>query len=231
MSGPIVVYGAGGHAREIAALVADLRRAGEGWEFKGFLSDDATQWGQTIAGMPVLGDGEWLARHPGVALALGIGSPAARCRAVARIAGLGHPLPALVHPTAVVMDRSQVGQGAVVAAGVVVTVDVDLGPCSVLNVQCSVSHDCRIGAYGTLAPRVALPGGVQVGTGCDIGTGASTVPRVELGEWSVVGAGATVTRNLPSNCTAVGVPARIVRERRAGWHLELAPESAETTAQ
>jgi maltose O-acetyltransferase len=36
-------------------------------------------------------------------------------------------------------------------------------------------------------------------------------PRVGIGENTVVGAGAVVTRDLPANVVAVGNPARVIR--------------------
>lgn len=46
-----------------------------------------------------------------------------------------------------------------------------------------------------------------------IGANASILPGTRLGEGTVVGAGATVTRDLPPGSVALGVPARVVRER------------------
>jgi acetyltransferase-like isoleucine patch superfamily enzyme len=46
-----------------------------------------------------------------------------------------------------------------------------------------------------------------------IGANATILPGVRLGEGSVIGAGAVVTRNIPAGVMAVGVPARVVRER------------------
>jgi acetyltransferase EpsM len=40
---------------------------------------------------------------------------------------------------------------------------------------------------------------------------------VTVGEWTIVGAGAVVIADLPADVTAVGVPARIIRHRPAGW--------------
>jgi maltose O-acetyltransferase len=44
-----------------------------------------------------------------------------------------------------------------------------------------------------------------------IGAGAVVLPRVMIGENTVVGAGAVVTRDLPAGVVAVGNPARIVK--------------------
>ncbi len=46
-----------------------------------------------------------------------------------------------------------------------------------------------------------------------IGANAVVLPGLHLGKGSVVGAGAVVTANLPAGAVALGVPARVVRER------------------
>jgi acetyltransferase-like isoleucine patch superfamily enzyme len=51
-----------------------------------------------------------------------------------------------------------------------------------------------------------------------VGTGAAVIQGVEIGSWSVIGAGAVVTTDIPANVTAVGVPAAPVRQRETGWH-------------
>jgi UDP-2-acetamido-3-amino-2,3-dideoxy-glucuronate N-acetyltransferase len=45
-----------------------------------------------------------------------------------------------------------------------------------------------------------------------VGSGAIIMCGVEIGEGAMVGAGALVTRNVPSNCVVAGSPARILRQ-------------------
>jgi acetyltransferase-like isoleucine patch superfamily enzyme len=81
------------------------------------------------------------------------------------------------------------------------------------NFDITVGHDCTVGDYATLAPGVHLSGYTKVGTGANLGAGTVTIPNVEIGDWSIIGAGAVVTKSLPPNCTAVGVPARVIKVR------------------
>ena len=53
-----------------------------------------------------------------------------------------------------------------------------------------------------------LCGGVKVASHCELGAGVTVIPNVEINTGAVVGAGAVVTRSLPSGVIAVGVPAR-----------------------
>lgn len=216
---PLVIYGAGGHAREIAELVRDINADRPQWDLLGFLSDEATAHGRELDGLPVVGDQSWLAQRKDMYVAIGVGSPSAR-RAIAHTTSrLGLHFPVLLHPSATISRHVQIGPGAHVTAGCIVTVDVVVGAFVVLNRACNVSHDCRLGDYVTIAPGVQLAGNVTIGTGCDVGIGASVIQGVSIGEWTIVGAGAAVTDGLPGNCTAVGVPAKVIKQRESGWHL------------
>lgn len=84
--------------------------------------------------------------------------------------------------------------------------DVQIGP----NVQLlTPTHPVEPG------PRRAKWEGakpITIGDNVWLGGGVIVCPGVAIGENTVVGAGAVVTRDLPANVVAVGNPARVVRE-------------------
>ena len=55
-------------------------------------------------------------------------------------------------------------------------------------------------------------GAASVGAGAYVGAGTILLPGIVLGECSIVGAGAVVTKDIPPYCVAVGVPARVIRQ-------------------
>ena len=214
----LVVYGTGGFAREVHQVVEDLNTDGETWNVLGFLDDDASQEGATIHGLPVLGGRSWLAARA-VAVALGIGGSAARWRLVADLSTLNGDIrfPTLVHPLAWIGNRIELGEGSIVCAGSLLTTDLKIGSHVILNLDCTVGHDSYLEDFATYAPSVNISGAVTVGEGCDVGTGASIIQGISIGSWTVIGAGAVVVRDLPSNVTAVGTPANRSRsDRKAG---------------
>lgn len=53
---------------------------------------------------------------------------------------------------------------------------------------------------------------VKIGNNVWIGAGVNILPGVTIGDNSVIGSGAVVTKDVPANVVAVGNPARILRE-------------------
>ena len=217
----ILIYGAGGFGREVLELLRDINSVGEQWDVKGFLSDEEGEHGAELNGLSVLGDIGILEENPGrFFIALGVGNPQAKSTIAASCAPFAAGFPSLVHPSVVMSDSVQLSPGTVVTAGNILTANIEIGSYAMLNLACTIGHDCVLGSYVTVSPGVSVSGYVSLGEGCDIGTGSSIIQGVSIGHWSLIGAGAVVTTDLPNNCTAVGVPARAIKEREEGWHLK-----------
>jgi galactoside O-acetyltransferase len=60
------------------------------------------------------------------------------------------------------------------------------------------------------AAQFNLP--VRIGDNVWIGSGVQIMPGVSIGDNSVIGAGSTVTRDVPADVVALGTPCRVVRE-------------------
>lgn len=202
MSG-ILVIGAGGHGK----VVADILLA-RGLPVAGFLDDDPALVGAERLGLPVLGPIESWPAHAPAALSMALGDNHARQRVAGRLSLPAARWISAVHPTAVIAPSARLGSGVVIAARAVINPDAVVGDFAIVNTGATVDHDCELGAFCHVAPGVSLAGGVRVGEGTLIGVGASCIPYRAIGAWSVVGAGAVITRDIPGGVTAVGVPAR-----------------------
>ncbi|RJF68974.1 acetyltransferase [Deinococcus cavernae] len=224
----LVIFGTGGHAREIHATVEALDDMAPGeYEFLGWLDGNEQKHGASIRGLPVLGGVEWLADHPEVEVMVGIGAPAVRRRVIQQIMAAGHAAFAtLISPHARMGSRVTVGRGVYVAPGAICTTEIRVGDFAHINTGALLSHDVQVGEYAMISPRAALAGNVTVGAGTDVGLNASVIQGQTIGAWSVVGAQAMVRSDLPANCVAVGVPAKVIKARDAGWHELIAPPPA-----
>ena len=208
----IVIWGIGGHAREVAQLVADIEAHQPGtWALKGFLVDKgATTQHPQILPAPLLGGLEWWAANPDVWAVVAVGSPELRRQIIERIR-VTNPrtqFATLIHPLALVVKTAQVGEGSVVFAQSCISDHVQIGKHASINFACILSHDSVLGDFVSLGPGVKLCGGVNVSSHCELGAGATVIPNVQIHSGVMVGAGAVVIRSLASGVTAIGVPAR-----------------------
>lgn len=211
---PVIVIGAGGHAK---VLIAALKRLGV--RILGATDADAAKHGQTILDVPVLGGDEILAAH-GLATVLlvnGLGTvdrTEARRAIHERLTARGFRFATVVDPLAHIAGPVEIGEGAQVLAGAVVQPGARLGVNCIVNTRAAIDHDCIIGAHAHIAPGATLSGSVRVGEGAHVGTGASVIHNVRIGAGAVVGAGAAVIRDIPDGAVAVGVPARAFNNKR-----------------
>ena len=104
------------------------------------------------------------------------------------------------------------GKGNILCAGTILTADIVLKDFVILNLDCTVGHDVQLESYVTVYPSANISGNVTVGEGCELGTGSQIIQGKILGERTIVGAGAVVIEDLPGCCTAVGVPAAVVKK-------------------
>jgi UDP-perosamine 4-acetyltransferase len=209
---PVIVIGAGGHAK-VAIEALKLRRR----PVLGIVDADPSQTGRTILGVPVIGDdGKVFGRDPAMVLLVnGIGSvgSAERRRAVyRRFRDAGFRFGTVVHPSAVIASDAVLEEGAQVMAGAVIQPGCRIGENAIVNTRASVDHDCDVGDHAHLAPGAVLSGSVQVGEGAHVGTGASVIQGIRIGRNSVVGAGAVVVRDVPDDSVVYGVPAKGKKE-------------------
>jgi sugar O-acyltransferase (sialic acid O-acetyltransferase NeuD family) len=216
MTQELVIIGASGFGKEVAFLVEDLNRAAAQppWRLLGFLDDDPGCAGGPCLGYPVLGTLDWLrGRKEPVAAVVAIGSPAVRARVVERLRGLPAWFPPLIHPTVVRHASCNFGEGVVVCAGTILTVEVTVGRHVHLNLDCTVGHGARLGEFCTLYPGVHVSGDVTLGAQVSMGTGSVVLQGITIGAGTFLGAGATAVRDLPAGVVAVGCPAKPLPRR------------------
>lgn len=196
---PVVIFGAGGHARVVLEL---LEEAGRG--VRGFVADapDVT----TLLGYPVQ---DWKdAIVDGSDWIVAIGDNAVRRKKAALI---GSAFQKVAHRSAYLSPRMSWGEGTVMMSGASIHTAAIVGRHCIVNTHASVDHDCVLGDYVHVAPHAALCGHVEVGEGTLIGAGAIVTPRVRIGRWTVIGAGAVIRSDIPDGVMVAGNPGRIFR--------------------
>jgi len=207
MNEPLVIVGAGGHARETAfafLLTAPRDR------FLGFLDDRLT--GATPEGWPVLGGLDIASSHTKARFIVAVNDPRIRRSIVARLvnAGIGK-WASVVHPEVRLHDSVRLGIGCTVLGGCQLTTNIQIGDHCILNRGAQLSHDCVIGNFCSLNPAACVAGNVSIDDGCELGSACAIRQGVAIGAGATVGMGAVVLNRVDANAVVVGNPARVLR--------------------
>ncbi len=118
-----------------------------------------------------------------------------------------------IHPSAIIGSNVTIGEGTVVMPNAVINIGSQIGRHCIINTGAIVEHDNRIGDYAHLASGVVTAGNVTIDNLTFLGTGSKVIQGLEIGENTIIGAGAVVVKDIPENCTAVGVPAKVIKSR------------------
>lgn len=125
----------------------------------------------------------------------------------------GMELVSAIHPSVTILDGATIEPGVWINAGSLIGYKAEIESGVLINTGAQIDHHNVLKQCCQVDPGVVTAGNVTLRECCHIHTGATIINRIEIGRSSVVGAGAVVIRNIPANCTAVGVPARVIRER------------------
>ena len=213
----ITIYGASGFGREVAWLVEACDIIDSPIAVVCFIDDDTTKHGKSLNDIPIMALDEARKRYPDALVVSGVGIPAVRVRLMDRAAAAGFSFKTLIHPSVEMSRWIRIGEGTVICAGNILTTNITLGRHVQINLDCTIGHDVFMDDYATLAPGVHVSGCVYIGKRAYIGTGAVIINGTQdnplvIGDDAIVGAGACVTKSIPSSQTWVGVPAKVVRE-------------------
>ncbi|MFA5670052.1 MAG: acetyltransferase [Balneolaceae bacterium] len=208
----IAIFGAGGFGREVKMLLDQINEVEEQFNFIGYF-DDGIEKGTEINGFSVLGGIQDLNSFDGeLGIVFSLADPKLKKKILSSITKDDILYPTLIHPSCYIgKDNVDIGEGCIICAGTIITVDINIGKHVILNLSCTVGHDTTIGDYSSFMPSVNISGEIEMGEGVYCGTGAKLINQLKIGEGTIIGAGGVVSKDLPANCTAVGVPAKPIK--------------------
>ncbi len=144
---------------------------------------------------------------------LGVGNPKIRKLLYEKfILDGGDPTSLISHNASVGRFDVEIGNGTNIMDYAVVSNNVKIGVGCLIYYNTNITHDCILGDFVELSPGATILGRCIIGQQSQIGANATILPDIRIGNNVIVGAGAVVTNDLPDNCTAVGVPAKIIKQ-------------------
>jgi len=204
----LAIVGSGGFAKEVEWLVKRINQVRKSWNILGFI--DKTEGAQEIIG----DDSFILGSQERLAVAIGIGN--AGIREALYTSYCQNPniwFPNLIDPASIVSREICMGIGNIICANSVFTVNINLGNFNIINLSSTIGHDVQIGNYNTVNPGTNISGNVTIGNRTELGTGVKVIQGKNIGNDAIIGAGSVVISDVPEQCTMVGVPAKVIKQR------------------
>jgi sugar O-acyltransferase (sialic acid O-acetyltransferase NeuD family) len=217
MNKPMIILGAGGHAKVVLGVALDL-----GINVQCLTDTDKSKHGKTVSGIKIEGGDEILKKfNPDkvcLAIGLGVGSESSqlitqlkrRFDIFTKLSKQGHSFPSLVHPNAWVAKECSIGDGVQLFSGSIVQPGCTIGDLTIMNTKASIDHDSIIGKACHLAPGVTCGGAVEVGSYVHIGMSATILPNNKIEDNAIVAAGSVVNTNVSDGEKIGGIPAKVM---------------------
>lgn len=209
----LVIIGAGGFGREVAWLVDDINEVNKEWNLLGFIDENEDNHGKVLNGYKILGGFDFLEGKKDIFYVCAIGNAKVKKVIVEEKCSKYKIKPAtLIHPSVIISKKhNKIDEGCVVCAGSIITVNTKIHKHVIVNLDCTIGHDVSIEDYVTIYPSVNVSGNCNIGKCVEIGTGTQVIQGKNIGEYSIVGAGSVVIKNIENNRTAVGIPAKVIK--------------------
>lgn len=196
----LVLLGAGGFAREALCWINPRE-----YEVLGLVSEGA-QPGETRMDLPVLGSFQGLS---GRFFLPCVGNPKTKMILYQKAVEAGMiPCPPIIHESAVIGRGVSLSPASIVCPQSVITQNVQAGFGLLMNLGCTLGHDCRVGAFVTLSPGCNVSGNCHLEDRTYLGTNSVLREGLHLGKDSVLGMGAVLTKDIPTKEVWIGNPAR-----------------------
>lgn len=209
----LYIIGAGGFGREVVWLVERINKQNPTWNLQGYIDDNQKLHGTMQGGYPIIGDCDYLiSLNEEAWVVCAIGNAQIRKKIINKLETASQlHFATLIDPSVIMSEKITIGEGCIICASSILTVDIHIGRHVIVNLDCTIGHDAYVNDYVTIYPSVNVSGNVNVGECVELGTGTQIIQGKNIGIKSIVGAGSVVVKDIPEKCTAVGIPAKPIK--------------------
>ncbi|SCY86681.1 NeuD/PglB/VioB family sugar acetyltransferase [Alkaliphilus peptidifermentans] len=214
MSKKVIIIGGPGNGTVIGSVIENIARHSGEYELIGYLND-GIQRGTLINGYPVLGPVQKDICQSFkdvyfVYALISVGKAQAR---VEKLKSLGIPPDRfcnIIHPSVVIGSEVKLGHGVIMMPNVVISPNATIEDHVQIYANSLVGHDTSVASYSFIANHASIGSKIKINEGAHIGSNSSIVEGVSIGEWSLIGLGSVVLKDVEPYDKVVGNPAKSI---------------------
>jgi sugar O-acyltransferase (sialic acid O-acetyltransferase NeuD family) len=116
-----------------------------------------------------------------------------------------------VHPTALIMDDVEIGEGSFIGANSILTTNIKIGKHAILNRGNHIGHDCVIGDFFSAMPGSVVSGNVRIYDLVYLGNNSTIKEKLSIHSLTTIGMNGAVVKHIEESGTYVGVPVKKIK--------------------
>ena len=206
----LVIIGTGGFSREVLWTIQDYNEIHNEFSVLGFLDDNESLLGQTIDGIKVLGNTDWIfSKKNKIKCVIGIADSQTRKKIVHKFEKEKISFQTIIHPSVIFSKSNKIGNGTIIQAGSIITINTVIGDHVHINIDTTIGHNSIIQDFVTISPGVHVNGNTIIEEGTFIGTGAVMQQNLKIGKWAKIGAGTVLLTNVEDYSFYAGIPGKL----------------------
>lgn len=208
----MLIIGAKGFAKEVLEIFYQQNKV-DAVAFYDGVNDDIGDFIYNI--FPILKNDNQVKdffNENGTQFTIGLGNPKSRYQLYRKFVSLGGEYASSISPLAVIGNYdNKIEEGVNIMTNTILTNSIKIGKGVLINLSCTIGHDTKIEDFVEICPGVNISGNCFIDKFTFIGTNVTILPNVKIGKNVTIGAGAVVTKNIPDNSIAMGIPAKVVK--------------------
>jgi sugar O-acyltransferase (sialic acid O-acetyltransferase NeuD family) len=115
------------------------------------------------------------------------------------------------HPTALIMDDVEIGEGSFIGANSILTTNIKIGKHAILNRGNHIGHDCVIGDFFSAMPGSVVSGNVRIYDCVYLGNNSSIKEKLSIHSLTTIGMNGAVVKHIEEPGIYVGVPVKKIK--------------------
>jgi len=204
------IYGAGGLGREIYDIANRINNKNNTWTSIVFINDNITIRNIKLTSLEFSLQ-DFVQINEAKQVVIAVGEPILRMKLYEKLIQFNIELTTLIDPSAIISNQAKINNGVIICEYTSIHADVIIEDNVLIQPFCCIGHDIYIGKHTVVSTTANIGGGAVIGSKVYLGMNCAIKQNINIHDGAIVGMGAVVYKNIDSEMTVIGNPARVTK--------------------